>query len=496
MTKITILKAGNRLAVTPRNSEVYGILEPGLQYTEKRLLYGEERSLAGSPVELIDYDCYTYDAQKRLCCPFGFYPRIRKTLLHHGYQVVLKDLRPHPKPQVYEPNWDEVVKFAKLRYGQNKFLVKVAAKQCGRFSCPPGYGKSFLIALLSRAFLKARIHVVAPDADVIRTIYNDLIGMIPNVSLKGAGGNSTSGRVQCYCAASMHHGMGNADFLLADEVDKLAADRYAESLVRYHRSRNFGFSATNDMRLDNKDKRLEGIFGPVIYELSYEECVKHNLIVPIEVRWVPVILDQDPCEGMTGIPKKRWGIWRNTERNIIIAEEARKFDKDEQTLISVRTIDHAVHLKKLLPEFTLVYAEGGLSWKGREMYTKWRLISDDEPIMTNERRDKIRTQFEKGKLKKVIANSVWDQGVNFRRLSALIRADASASPRLDTQIPGRTSRKFPNKPRGIIIDLMDQFNEGFRSKAGQRKRSYKAQGWEQVMPDKPKSKFRQTILFG
>ena len=241
--KVTFLKAGHRMAITPVDEDLYSYLEPALTYTEKKFLYGEERQIADTHLELIDWACYIRDNKGRLCCPFGFYQRLKKLLKAHNHTVVIKDLRPDKNKEIFDPNWDRVNDFATLRYGQDKFIIKAAAHRCGRFSCPPGYGKSFLIALMTRAFPDAKIDVTTASAAVVRRLYNELVGMISGVGLIGAGKKSRGRRVQLYCAASLGHSTYDADFLFADEVHELASDRYAESLARYQKTRMFGFSA-------------------------------------------------------------------------------------------------------------------------------------------------------------------------------------------------------------------------------------------------------------
>lgn len=500
---VTLLKAGNRMAVTPPDDGVYGLLEPILRYTSKRILYGEERYEAQSNVELQDWDLFIYDVKKRLVCPFGFYHRVRETLSEHGYRVKIRDLRPHPNPRIFDPDWDRVLRWAKLRYGQDQFIIKAASHPCGRFSCPPGYGKSFLIALMSQAFPKARIDVTTADASVTRRLYNELIGLMPNVGCKGAGKSITGKRVQLYCAASLHHSDFQADILLADEVHQLGADRYAESLARYQSSRMFGMSATHDMRLDNKDIRLEGVFGPIIFELGYQECVDQGLIVPIKVIWRPVVMDRDPAEGEKDTARVRAGIWQNKYRNEMIAHDVcqllNRADKEEQILVAVRTVEHLVHLKKEFRKkgvnIPLVYAEGGLPSDDRRKYIKWGLIDNDEPDMSLNLRKQYEDDFKAGKIRIAACNSVWDTGMDFPKLTVLARGDALASQTLDTQIPGRTSRLDDGKQYGLVLDYMDQFNQYFRDKALDRQKGYKRNGWDQIYPQRPRSRLRQTVLF-
>jgi len=88
-------------------------------------------------------------------------------------------------------------------------------------------------------------------------------------------------------------------------------------------------------------------------------------------------------------------------------------------------------------------------------------------------------------LRKVIATSVWNRGVNFKNLEVLIRADAGSSVIDDTQIPGRLSRTTDDGEKicGILIDYMDQFDPTFKLKASKRKTTYKRKGWEQIVPE-------------
>jgi superfamily II DNA or RNA helicase len=192
-------------------------------------------------------------------------------------------------------------------------------------------------------------------------------------------------------------------------------------------------------------------------------------------------MDFDPCEGLDeSVAKKRHGIWRNQFRNAVIADDARQYDDDTQVLITCETLEHAVHLKGQLPEFELVYREGGMDPDDRRRWIRKGLITPDEPEMTSERRQKLTTLFERNKLKKAIVTTVWNAGVDFRDLQVLIRADAGSSPINNVQIPGRVSRLSDEKQYGIIHDYWDVWNDGFRNKSHSRARSYEAENWTQI----------------
>jgi superfamily II DNA or RNA helicase len=460
------------------------VLDKALTYTKREFLYGldRKRALADGrpPLQLVDLACYTLDHKQRVACAYGFYPRIRKLLRELGHEVNLSNLAPHPHPEIFEPDWSNVLSFTELRYRQQEFLELLINKDQGRFDCPPGFGKTMLIALAARLFPKAKIDITAVSADVCRNICSELETALPNVGLIGGGKKQKGHRVTVYVAKSLCHSPADADILFGDECHQLPCDSYIEHLTRYRYARKYGMSATHDMRLDGQDMRVESVFGPIIMQLSYQEGEENKLVVPIRVEWTDVEMDYDPCAGMDQVEKLRHGIWRNDYRNSLIAADARQHRADEQVLIVVNTIDHAVHLKQVLPEFTLVYAENGLDAIHRRRYTKWGLIPENEPLMTLERRSKLRVKFESGELKKVIATGVWSTGVDFRQLEVLIRADASGSPTLDTQLPGRISRLSAEtgKNCGILRDYRDQFNKTFAQRAKRREANYAANGWE------------------
>jgi len=253
--------------------------------------------------------------------------------------------------------------------------------------------------------------------------------------------------------------------------------------VKYRRSRNYGFSATFDKRLDGKDMRGEGAFGPIVQTMNYQEAKEHKLVVPIVVKWRKVWGSSKPCEGARdSVELNRIGVWTNDVRNDMIAEDARRYG-DEQVLVICKTIEHAVNLKKRLPEFTLVYSEGSLDAKRRKRYVDYGLIAEDEPEMTTARRKELTEAFERGDLRHVICTTVWNVGVSFNHLKRLIRADAGGSEISDTQIPGRVSRSADGKTSGTVHDYMDMFSANLHGKSLGRRKSYERNGWAQKNTD-------------
>lgn len=484
---VTIYKHGNMLFLNPTNDRIFQLLRPVLSFTEQRKAFGPEarrlKNQGRNTFEMVQHALFDLDHKNRIATSFGFWKLIRDKLRESGYEVRLKDLAP-PDPKTFAPRWENIANY-KLRDNQPEFLEKVLTHRCGRFDCPPGFGKSFMIGLVAALLPKAKIDVVTRRVAVLRDrIYPELCQMVGDVGIVGGGKNVRNKRVMCYTVGSMSHSPATADILIGDECHELAADCSASELVRWQNSRNYGLSASHDMRWDGKDLRMHGIFGPVIYSVDYQKAQQASMVVPIQVHWSPVVMDFDPCGSREDVERKRHGIWTNDYRNMVIADDAHRYDDDTQVLITVETLEHAMNLKRLLPEYTLVYMENGLSASARNQYAKEGFCPRDEPLMDLDRRQKLTRAFEKGQLKKVICTTVWNVGVSFNSLAVLIRADGGGSAINDIQIPGRVSRVAEGKEHGVVHDYLDQFNPGYKRRAAGRMKTYQANGWEQVFPRK------------
>jgi superfamily II DNA or RNA helicase len=277
----------------------------------------------------------------------------------------------------------------------------------------------------------------------------------------------------------MHYSNFDADIVLADEVHLLMTDKRRKYLAQYDKALMFGFTGTAAHRLDNAHVCIEALFGPTIVHVGWDTATEDGLVSPIEVYWQKVELDCNPVEDIDDVVmRKRHGVWRNEDRNHIIADASRElYNKGLQTLILVETVEHALRLKQLLPEFEIVYSENNDNTKFERAG-----LTDGIPQMTKSRRKKLKSDFESRKLMGVIANSVWATGVSFDSLEVLVRADASSSPTVNIQWSGRVARIFEGKTHGILIDFEDNFDDTLHAKAVKRRNIYKKNGWKQILP--------------
>lgn len=510
--RIKLLRSGNVLVISPTTPEIRTAVCRALTFTERKMHRGQDRVARAkrglSAMEFIRWECFAEDHRGRICASYGFKERLIALLksLNHDPVVKIATHSEHQKmvqrqETVYKPRWDRIEQFIEEgfdpRHKQFDALKLFTQFQNGRISCSPGYGKGTLIMLLAMLYPKAKIDVVTDSCAVLtQRLYPELALNLPSVGIVGCKRNLRNQRVMCYNADSLHHARPDADFVLVDEGDQACADGFAYKLGMYRHARMWAFSGSWDMRIDNKNMRAEAMFGPIRMEVGYEEARQHKIVVPIRVYWSDVIRDLNPCTGIDKsdtVERKRAGIWNHRYRNKIIRDLARMYDDDTQVLIPVETVEHMLQLKKLLPEFTMVWADRPIKAKDLAYFREMQLIDDNFRDMTSERRERITKRFSSGRLKKVIATTVWNVGVDFTHLEVLIRGDAGSTPTGSIQIPGRASRTNEKlrkkdgpkrKEYAIVHDLRDQFDAGFCQRAGGRLRDYRKQKWTQYFPNK------------
>jgi superfamily II DNA or RNA helicase len=471
----------------PLDGGAHALLAQQLEYTHVEQLYGVD-AIDGETgerqrVRLEPRRLYRYDPRGRLMCGAGYAPRVYRTLQKAGYQVQYTDLTEY-HAEALAPDWPRLRRHFSFRPKQEEIVAAVAAQVGHRLGgvvqVPPGVGKSFLFAAYGLLYPQAKIGITAPDIDNCSKTHIHMLNYLPNVGMVG-GGQHQQRRVTVYTGGSLHHCPEDVDILFVDEAHRYMAARKSEVLGRVApRALRYAFTATPEGRTDGGDARMEGLFGPLTYRMTWPEATTLGLVVPIEVRWLNIEMDKNPCKDLEGVQKKKVGIWRNKVRNQRIAAAARTFDADDQVLIMVATIEHAVHLRSFLPEFQLCYATHDVD--KFEKYAAGGLVEADFAPMTPERREQLRLDFECGEVQKVIATDVWATGVSFDQLAVLIRADARRSTILDEQIPGRVSRTHApsGKAVGILIDCNDRFDHGLHTGSTARKHNYLERGWAQT----------------
>lgn len=414
----------------------------------------------------------------------GYLPRLACMLSQFGYEYEYVDLTPPPRhPELYVPRWDRVQARFSLRPGQREALEAIANNPGGLINAAAGFGKTWLFGPVCHMFPHARIDICVRQADVAADIRTSLLETIPNVGKFGGSGRDGKGdRVTVFTNASLHKADGDADIILADECDLLMAQKSCETFCRaYLGGRAYGFTATLE-RTDGAHARLEPIFGPLIVQLTTPQAVALGLTSQIRIEWLPIREGPDLSNVQNTTVKRRRGIWRNELRNRIFVDHYRQYNANcSQVLFLTDTIEHAVHLRALLPEFEI--CTGVWSKNMDVRVNRWKrdgLLPEDFQPIDATHRERIRREFAAGMCKRVIANDIWSTGVSFDALPLLYRLDSRESSRLDVQASGRVGRQHESKVEGRVIDGLDLWDKGFRRKSTVRHRHYAAEGYIQT----------------
>lgn len=484
--RVVILRSGNRFVVEPTTRPIMRLLAPLLSYEEVVQLQGYEYTRAKKAHKPTTYtqpwECFVFDHKGRLGTSMGFYDRVVDALYAAGYDVRQRTLYDHPDPSVFKPRWDRVE--GEFRYKQKDALKVFLEYENGRIDCAPAWGKGTVIRMAAQMFPRAKIGVATKRVAVLQQrLYPELCDYLPSVGIVGGGMKIKNRRVMCYTFGSLHHADKDLDILFVDECHEAAADDAAGKLAEFDHCKMFGLSASHDMRIDNKDMRCEALFGPIRLTVTNQEAVREGMILPTEVIWGNVSMDYDPAVGVVNpVEKKRLCYWTNRTRNRAIKRDARMYDDDVQVLINVDTVEHGLHLQRMLPEFYFVYDGTTVTPDKIKAYKKQGLIDDDFELITRDQRARWTRKFEQGKIKKAIATTIWNVGVNFTGLAVLIRGDGGSSPINDTQIPGRPGRINGEKTVARVHDYLDQFNVGCNRRATGRSGSYHDNGFKQIFP--------------
>jgi len=475
----------------PLPAAVVEALEEPLYYTHLSFEWAQMRFGSGreNSINAETRRLFQYDEQGLLVTQHGFLSKLRNVLTTQGYTCEVIDCNEPKAANIYESDWDSVFEKFNFRPQQDVCLSQIDMHDGGIIDAITAFGKMYILAMVCALYRNAKIDIVVSRKDVAESICRLVTKYVSDVGRVG-GGKKKKGRVTVYTAKSLHHSDFDADIVLADEVHELVTDANAAQISRYHNARMFGFTASKETRMDNAHHRLEGLFGPTIFKIDYQTGESLGLVVPMTVQWLDVQTTVNPCKGVSNITQqKRWGIWRHDKRNQIIAEMANAYFKEnKQVLILVDTVDHLLHLRKYLPEFSICCGENArvnADDRLKQTYVREGLMEPDEILMDVHRREQTRKDFESREILGVIATGVWAVGVSFDGLNVLMRADGADSETANIQLPGRVCRTDTQtgKACGILVDCMDYWDRKFKDRSYNRRRSYGTRGWTQVKSD-------------
>jgi superfamily II DNA or RNA helicase len=392
---ITIKRAGNLLEIS--DATLVSLLDEPLSYSHRVTYFGEklmerlqykrehpqERSFQPA-FEFVKRTMYQVK-DGRIYCAAGLKSRVFKSLSGYGLEYTYSDLRTNLLPAA---NYDRLSDLGEIsfKYKQDQVLTTIDSCDGGIIVAPTGYGKTFILMLLLKLYPKSKIVVVSPGLDLLKSTYERLLSVCPDIGRIGGGKSELGYRVTLCSADSLHKAdLEAAQLIIYDEVHSAGTDSRIKDLSRFTNAKFIGFSALFPARSDGADDMVEALFGPVLLRIHYDDAARNNAVTPIKVLMINV-----PPEDGVSYPYRspvawaRHVYWRNDYRNGIIAKAVSKIPQwlgvqDPQVLVMVDKLDHAYELRKKIPDYEIVYASK--SDEFHNQLVKRKLAKDDEEGM-------------------------------------------------------------------------------------------------------------------
>lgn len=281
----------------------------------------------------------------------------------HGYEVEAIDGRV-PNPMDIVPVRDNIPE--NLRYKQDEVIDKILSSDKGIINCTTGFGKSFLMKNLCLIYPTARIVIVTAARELVKEIYTDLASLLGASEVGLIRGGTPSSEedkrvIVSTCASVLRCPLKTCDFLFFDEVHNIGFNKTFNTLIEnLGPARCFGFTAS-PTRGDQAIDAMKSLFGKVLVTCSYQEATEHHMVTPMKAFMPKFTCTADIKVSADRAAAERANYWRNTERNKWIAQQAAEAVEafpEEQMLITVKTLEHALMLKQLpqLSDWELIYS--------------------------------------------------------------------------------------------------------------------------------------------
>lgn len=405
----------------------------------------------------------------------GFAKRIKDHLAVVGWDCEIVDNRT-PMP---EPNFEKA--FTGLREYQYELVYNLLMSGGGVLSAATGIGKSHVIKALCNAYshesLRLRgtptIVVAVPDKDITRKNYEDLKALLPDreVGLLMSGSSLVSDDIQVVTLDSLHRlNPESVGVVIVDEMHTASADSRAPKILEFAKARFWGVSATPDGRYDGKDKVAEGIFGPVVAHMTYQEGVAAGCLVPLKVFWLDA---PEPQMGATSFCKYKmrekrydYGVFYNLNLNRLIGRIFRSIPDSLQTLGMLKFTKHMEYvLRACAQEHCMPLPEQAHAGTDPKKFPPAEFLHVH--AVSSADRKALYYRMKDGEVRKAIATEVYKQGVSFDDLRIVLNLGGGSSEIASKQIPGRASRKVPGKEVAYIVEFRHPWDvKTVKTKAG------------------------------
>jgi superfamily II DNA or RNA helicase len=242
--------------------------------------------------------------------------------------------------------------------------------------------------------------------------------------------------------------------LVLDECHVAPSNTHMEVSLAFVNARHrIGLSGTPLDREDQRSLMAVGVLGPIIHDLPAKVLVDAGVLARPDIMMVPChqTINKRTYKGIYGE-----GVVRSVKRNALLVRATLHAKKP--SIVYVRVIEHGKRLVEQLVEAGL---KAELVWGG------------SSPAERDRARDRLRS----GDLDVVVANVVWQEGIDVPEIESIGVACGEKSVISTIQRMGRGLRATDVKKSVEIWDIADLGQPTLERHARKRRRSYEREGY-------------------
>ncbi|AEH25333.1 DEAD/DEAH box helicase [Pyrococcus yayanosii] len=365
--------------------------------------------------------------------PVGLLPRVKKFLNSKGYRVRVKDERVVEGVKL-NSEWNPKYE---LRKYQKKAVKKALREKMGVLALPVGSGKTIVgLRIIHELDLSALIIVHTKEllyqwAEKVEDVLGIKAGIVGDNKWKE--GPVTVAMIQTLLSRGTDKLENPYAVVLFDECHRTsAAEKFYQVGMSLSQVYRFGLSATPWRRLRGEEMKIEGVVGPVIYEVRAEDLIDEGFLARPRFE---IIEYESKMPALADRYKELYeeAIMENEDRNRAIVEKAVELARaGHRVLVDVRRIDHGELLAKML----------------REKGINAEFLSSQSP-----NRWEILEKFKEGEVQ-VLVSTLLKEGVDIPEISAIILAGGGKSDIMTIQTIGRALRPKAGG-EAVIVDVKD-----------------------------------------
>lgn len=374
-----------------------------------------------------------YDPYER-SFPLGLIPRVREFLKSKGMRLRVKDER-----KVYsmplEAEWNEEIV---LRPYQKRGVRKALKNGMGVLALPVGSGKTIVgLRIIYELGISSLIIVHTKEllyqwAEQIERVLNVEAGLIGDNKWEEK--PITIAMIQTLLSRGVDKLEVPYGVVMFDECHRTsAAQKFFEVGTALTQKYRFGLSATPWRRVRGEEIKIEGVIGPIIYEIKADTLIREGFLAKPKFRVLKYESEKVPFSERYKEFYEEMVMNHKARNKAIIREAVRLARQGHRVLIDVKRIEHGENLVNELKKHGI-----NAEFLSSQTSNRWEILD----------------RFKRGDIR-VLASTLLKEGVDIPEISAIILAGGGKSDVMTIQTIGRALRPKESGGKAIIVDILD-----------------------------------------